>query len=166
MPLAGIRIVVKDNIHIKGTKVSQGNKAFYDTFPPQQQNAECIQRLLEQGAMIIGKAKMNSFGNWEEAVEYIDYQAPWNPRGDGYQSTGGSSSGCAAAVAAYDWVDAAIGTDSLSSLIHTTQLLARANVVFLAAWGSVTRPAQWCGVFGLRPSLGTVSTTGIEPFCQ
>lgn len=45
-------------------------------------------------------------------MEYVDYQAPWNPRGDQYQSTGGSSSGSAAAVAAYDLLDIAIGTDS------------------------------------------------------
>ncbi|KAJ4402242.1 hypothetical protein N0V85_005352 [Neurospora sp. IMI 360204] len=54
---------------------------------------------------------MNSFANWEEPIEYVDYQAPWNPRGDQYQSMGGSSSGSAAAVAAYDWLDIAIGTD-------------------------------------------------------
>ena len=33
------------------------------------------------------------------------------------------------------------------------------------AWGSVTRPALWCGYFGLRPTLGAVSPGGIEPFC-
>lgn len=55
---------------------------------------------------------MNSFGNWEEPTEYIDYQAPWNPRADKYQSPGGSSSGSAAAIASYDWLDIAIGTDS------------------------------------------------------
>lgn len=67
--------------------------------------------------VVAGKTKMNSFGNWEEPLEYIDYQAPWNPRGDRYQSPGGSSSGSAVAVAAYDWLDLAIGTDSELSLI-------------------------------------------------
>jgi hypothetical protein len=62
---------------------------------------------------------MNSFANWEEPLEYIDYQAPWNPRGDRYQSTGGSSSGSAAALAAYDWLDIAIGTDSMSFFLFT-----------------------------------------------
>ena len=61
-----------------------------------------------------GKTKMNSFANWEEPLEYVDYQAPWNPRADRYQSPGGSSSGSAAAIATYDWLDIAIGTDSES----------------------------------------------------
>lgn len=114
-PLAGLRVVIKDNIHLKGTKVSQGSRAFYDTYPPQQASAECVQRLLDKGVAIVGKTKMTSFANWEEPLEYIDYQAPWNPRGDRYQSPGGSSSGSAAAVGAYDWLDIAIGTDSRSS---------------------------------------------------
>ncbi|KAI9376777.1 amidase signature domain-containing protein [Aspergillus egyptiacus] len=113
-PLAGWRIAIKDNIHLKGIRTSVGNYVFSQIFPPQPKTAACIQRLVNQGAVIVGKTKMNSFGNWEEPLEYIDYQAPWNPRADGYQSTGGSSSGSAAAVAAYEWVDVAIGTDTSS----------------------------------------------------
>ncbi|KAJ4308100.1 hypothetical protein N0V84_012295 [Fusarium piperis] len=111
-PLAGLRIVIKDNIHLKGIKTSVGNRAFYDTYPPSDISAECIQKLIDLGVVISGKAKMNSFGNWEEPTEYTDYQAPWNPRADRYQSTGGSSSGSASAIASYDWLDIAIGTDS------------------------------------------------------
>lgn len=55
-----------------------------------------------QGADVLGKTKTSPFANWEEPIEHIDYQAPWNPRADGYQSPGGSSSGSAMAVAAYD----------------------------------------------------------------
>ncbi|KAJ5718895.1 uncharacterized protein N7483_009977 [Penicillium malachiteum] len=111
-PISGWRIVVKDNTHIKGIKSSVGNRAFYDTYGPQQETATCIQRLVEQGAVVLGKPKMTSFGNWEEPVEYVDYQAPWNARADGYQSPGGSSSGSASAISAYDRVDIALGTDS------------------------------------------------------
>ncbi|KAM6478094.1 amidase signature domain-containing protein [Trichoderma sp. SZMC 28011] len=145
LPLAGLRILIKDNIHLKGIKTSVGNRAFYDTYSPQQETAHCIQELVDKGVFIAGKTKMNSFGNWEEPIEYTDYQAPWNPRADGYQSTGGSSSGSAAAIAAYDWLDIAIGTDT---------------------WGSITRPAHWCGCFGLRPSIGSISTDGIVPYVQ
>lgn len=113
LPLAGFRIVIKDNIHLKGIKTSVGNRAFYDTYPPQQKSAQCIQELVDKGVFIAGKTKMTSFGNWEEPTEYTDYQAPWNPRADGYQSPGGSSSGSASAIAAYDWLDIAIGTDSM-----------------------------------------------------
>lgn len=110
--LGGLRILIKDNIDLKGIKTSAGNRAFYNTYPPSSESAPCIQSLVEKGVHVVGKAKMASFGNWEEPLEYIDYQAPWNPRGDGYQSTGGSSSGSAAAIASYDWLDIAIGTDS------------------------------------------------------
>ncbi|KAM4057223.1 amidase [Hirsutella rhossiliensis] len=144
-PLAGLRMVIKDNIHLRGIKTSAGNRAFYDTFPPCSETAECVQKLLDQGVSLVGKTKMNSFGIWEEPIEYVDYQAPWNPRADRYQSPGGSSSGSAAAIAAYDWLDIAIGTDT---------------------WGSVTRPAHWCGCFGLRPTLGALSPQGIVPYCQ
>jgi hypothetical protein len=110
--IAGWRVVVKDNIHMQGIKTSLGNRGFYDTYPPQPQTADCIQRLMDLGVVILGKAKMTSFANWEEPVEYIDYQAPWNDRADHYQSPGGSSSGSASAISAYNWLDIAIGTDS------------------------------------------------------
>ncbi|PNP47805.1 hypothetical protein THARTR1_10490 [Trichoderma harzianum] len=145
LPLAGLRILIKDNIHLKGIKTSVGNRAFYDTYPPRQKSAQCIQELVDKGAFIAGKTKLSSFGNWEEPTEYTDYQAPWNPRADGYQSPGGSSSGSASAIVAYGWLDIALGTDT---------------------WGSITRPAHWCGCFGLRPSIGSISTDGIEPYVQ
>jgi Asp-tRNA(Asn)/Glu-tRNA(Gln) amidotransferase A subunit family amidase len=119
-PFAGLRVVIKDNIDLRGIKTSAGNQAFYDTYPPKAETASCVQRLIDLGMVVVGKTKMNSFGNWEEPLEYIDYQCPWNPRGDGYQSPGGSSSGSAAAIASYDWLDIAIGTDSkLPSLLVT-----------------------------------------------
>ena len=115
-PLASLRIVVKDNIHLRGVKTSIGNRAFYDTYPPQQESAECIQILMDQGVVVVGKAKMDPLGIWEEPQEYVDYQAPWNPRADHYQSPGGSNSGSAAAIASYNWLDIAIGTDSESTV--------------------------------------------------
>lgn len=170
--LAGWRILVKDNINLQGTKTSQGNKAYYDTYGPCTKNAPCIQKLVDKGAVIVGKTKMNSFANWEEPIEYVDYQAPWNPRGDGYQSMGGSSSGSAAAVAAYDWLDIAIGTDSRCSISLSHERVVRGPETKnetnqgTTAWGSVTRPALWCGCFGLRPTQGAVCGDGIDPFCK
>lgn len=75
-PLAGIRIVVKDNIHLKGVKTSIGNKAFYDIYPQRHESATCIQNLIDKSVAVVGKTKINSFANWEEPIEYIDYQAP------------------------------------------------------------------------------------------
>lgn len=85
-PLAGLRVLVKDNIDLNGIKSSVGNYAFYKTFPPKAKSAHCVQKLVDNGAVIIGKTKLTSFGNWEEPMEYTDYQAPWNPRADGYHT--------------------------------------------------------------------------------
>ena len=113
-PLAGLRVLVKDNIHLKGIKTSVGNRAFYDTYPSPLASAPCVEDIVRNGALIAGKTKMTSFANWEEPLEHIDFQAPWNPRADQYQSPGGSSSGSAAAIATYKWLDIALGTDSKS----------------------------------------------------
>lgn len=112
-PLAGKRILIKDNIHLDGIKTSNGNRAFYETYDAKTQTATCIQDLIDKGAVVIGKTKMSSFENWEEPIQYTDYPAPWNPRADRYQSPGSSSSGSASAIAAYEWLDIAIGTDSM-----------------------------------------------------
>ncbi len=79
---------------------------------PCDKTAKSIQKLIDAGAEIVGKNKLSSFAAREAPTESVDYQAPFNPRGDGYQYPAGSSSGSAAAVASYDWLDFAIGTDS------------------------------------------------------
>jgi len=111
-PLSGVRIAVKDIFQIEGIRLSVCNKAYYDFYPRSSQTASCIKILEEAGATIVGTTKLASFAATEEAVQCIDFQAPWNPRGDGYQSPAGSSSGSGAAVAAYPWLDIAIGSDS------------------------------------------------------
>lgn len=63
VPLAGIRIVVKDNIHLKGVKTSNGNQAFYDIYPKRRESATCIQSLIDKGAVVVGKTKMSSFAS-------------------------------------------------------------------------------------------------------
>lgn len=109
-------MAVKDNFHLQGWRTSLSNQAYHDTYPPQEKTAVCIQRLVDLGALIVGKTKLTSFCVWEEPVESIDYPAPWNARADGYQSPGGSSSGSGAAIGAYEWLDIAIGTDSKFNL--------------------------------------------------
>ena len=66
--------------------------------------------------------------------------APFNPRGDSYQSPSSSSTGSAVASAAYPWLDFTIGTDT---------------------GGSIRHPAGVCGTYGLRASTSVISTTGI-----
>jgi Asp-tRNA(Asn)/Glu-tRNA(Gln) amidotransferase A subunit family amidase len=75
-------------------------------------------------------------------MEATDYHAPFNPRGDGYQSPAGSSSGSAAAIAAYDWLDFTIAEDTT---------------------GSGRRPAAANGCFQYRPTHDLVDLTGMRP---
>lgn len=110
--LAGWRIAVKDNFALAGIRMTLGSKAYYQLYPPRDKNAACLDVLLREGAAIVGTTKLASFAATEEPIECIDYEAPWNPRGDGYQSPAGSSSGSGAAIAAYDWLDIGIGSDS------------------------------------------------------
>lgn len=106
------RVAVKDAFDLRGVKTSLCSKAYHSLSPPATSNAAAIADLIERGVQVLGKTKLSSFLSREEPSEAVDYQTAWNPRGDGYQGPGGSSSGSAAAVAAYDWLDIGIGTDS------------------------------------------------------
>ncbi len=68
--------------------------------------------MLNAGAHIVGKAHLSSFAMMEHPTQSVNYQAPFNPRGDGYLITRGSSGGSAAAVAAYEWIDISVCSDS------------------------------------------------------
>ena len=114
--LAGLRVVVIDNLTMAGMRLSLCNQAYYVATPPQETTAVCIETLIDNGAMVLGRTKMSSVWSWEEPIECVDYQAPWNPRADGYQSPGVGSTGSGAAIAAYDWLDIAIGSDSENTL--------------------------------------------------
>ncbi|KAJ5753679.1 uncharacterized protein N7511_007832 [Penicillium nucicola] len=139
-PLQGMRIAVKDNFHVKGMKTSLGNRAHYETYSVQDSTAEAVLRLLEAGVHIVGKVHLRSFAMMEHPMQSIDYQAPFNPRGDGYLITGGSSGASAAAVATYDWLDFSICSDTT---------------------GSARIPALQAGVFGFRPSSNSISGEGL-----
>lgn len=99
---------------MKGLRNTMENAAFYDIDEPATATSSIIQTLMDGGASIIGMSKLSSFAGREEPSESVDYQLPFNPRGEGYQSPAGSSNGAAVAVASYDWVDVGIGTDSES----------------------------------------------------
>lgn len=60
-PLEGLRVGVKDIIDIKGTRTSNGNRAWFELYEPVEENAEAIQKLIELGAAIVGKTKTGSF---------------------------------------------------------------------------------------------------------
>ena len=156
-PFQGYRIVVKDCFDVRGIRTSIGSRAYLDLYPPASSTALCLQSLVDGGAEILGKTKLSMFLSREEPSESVDFQTAWNPRGDGYQGPGGSSNGSAVAVVAYDWVDIGIGSDSKRLLIATVYN----NCSHFEAIGSIRRPAQCCGCFGLRPSSGALSQDGL-----
>ena len=157
LPLAATRIVVKDMFDIAGLRTSVGNRNYFDLYPPCTKTASAIQRLIDAGAEILGKSKLSSFAAREEPTESVDYQAPFNPRGDGYQSPAGSSSGSGAAVSSYDWLDFAIGSDSESQI---KPLGFTDPYLMNSATGSGRRPALCNGCFSLRPTKTALSLEG------
>ncbi|KAK4201353.1 putative amidotransferase subunit A [Triangularia verruculosa] len=143
-PYAGLRLAIKDNIDLKGLKTGASSRAYTSLYPPRKHSAEIVQRLIELGFVIVGKVKTTQFADSEwPTSDWVDYHAPFNPRGDGHLTTSGSSAGSAAAVASYPWLDFALGTDSL---------------------GSIRAPAAAQGIFGMRSSLGAASFQGIIPY--
>jgi len=110
-----LRVVVKDLFRIKGLKTSLNNRAYYDLSTPADSTSAVIELLARDGAHILGMTKLSHMIAREEPLDAVDFHTAFNPRGDGYQSPAGSSSGSAAAVAAYDWIDCGIGTDTSGS---------------------------------------------------
>ena len=142
-PLAGMRLAVKDIYDVKGLRTGCGNRAFWQLYPPKTRTAPSIQRLLDGGMVLVGKTKTSQFANGEAATaDWVDLHAPYNPRGDGYQDGSSSSTGSGTAVAAYPWLDIAVGTDT---------------------GGSMRGPAGVNGVFGNRPSHGAVALDDVMP---
>lgn len=141
-PLAGLRIGIKDIYHIKGLKTGAGSRAYYELYPAANVTAPLVQKLIDAGAIVIGKLKTTQFAAPENAQDAVDYQAPFNPRGGGYQQVGSSSSGPGSAVASYEWVDLALGSDT---------------------GGSIRVPAEDNGLFGNRPTHGLGDLTDVVP---
>lgn len=142
-PLAGMRFAVKDIYDVQGLRTGCGSRAYWALYPPRTQTAPAVQRLLDSGLVLVGKTKSSQFANGEVATDdWVDLHAPYNPRGDGYQDGSSSSTGSGTAMAAYPWLDFAIGSDT---------------------GGSMRGPAGANGVFGNRPSHGAVSLDDVMP---
>ncbi|XXG95592.1 hypothetical protein Hte_001860 [Hypoxylon texense] len=112
-PFHGYRLAVKDIMDLEGLKTTGGSRAYAELYGVRRESADIIKKLVDLGFVIVGKVKTTQFADSEwPTCDYIDYHGPFNPRGDGYLSPSGSSSGSASAVAAYEWLDYALGTDS------------------------------------------------------
>lgn len=136
-PLHGIPIGLKDLIDTAGVRTTCGSALFADRVPTE--DAEVVQRLKRAGAVLLGKQNLQEFayGGTSASSHFGPVHNPWNPN----HIAGGSSGGSAAAVAA-GMCFAAIGSDT---------------------GGSIREPAAFCGIVGLKPTYGRVSTRGVFP---
>jgi amidase len=131
-PLHGVPVAVKEEIDVTGQLTTFGGRG---NSTPAGADAELVRRLRDAGAVVVGKTAMSEFGQWPftESVAHGITRNPW----DVTRSTGGSSGGAAAAVAA-GLVPVGIGGDG---------------------GGSIRIPAACCGLFGLKPQRGRVSSS-------
>lgn len=142
-PLNGLRVALKDNFHLDGTYTTLGSRAYTELYGTQNTTAQFVKTLIDQGAQIVGKTKLSAFATAEVPPEKtIDYLAPFNPRGDGYQGPSGSSSGAGSSIASYDWLDVSLGTDTS---------------------GSIRMPAASYGLWGMKTSHDSFDLTGVVP---
>ena len=130
-PLHGVPVALKDlDSFIEGMPCTYGSKPFADAVP--ERTAVIVQRLLDAGAIVVGSTNTPEFGHKGDTTNPL-FGATGNPF-DPSKTTGGSSGGSAAAVAA-GMVPIALGSD---------------------AGGSIRIPASACGVYGLKPTVGLV----------
>ena len=133
--LAGKRIAIKDNVQVAGVPLRNGSPLFVGFVS--SIDATVVKRILEEGGEIVGKSTCENL--CVSGGSHTSYPQPVrNPRNPEYMA-GGSSSGSAALLAAGQ-VDMAIGGDQ---------------------GGSIRIPSSWCGVYGIKPTIGLVPYTGI-----
>jgi amidase len=136
-PLAGRRVAVKDNVAVAGLPMMNGSATVEGYVP--RRDATVVARLLAAGATIAGKAVCEElcFDGGSHTAKTGPVRNPWNLA----KTTGGSSSGSAALVAAGE-ADMAIGGDQA---------------------GSIRIPSSFCGTVGHKPTYGLVPYTGAFP---
>jgi aspartyl-tRNA(Asn)/glutamyl-tRNA(Gln) amidotransferase subunit A len=138
-PLHGIPVALKDLIELEGRVTTGGSAVWRER--RSSHTATLAKKLIAAGMIVIGKTHTVefAFGGWGTNQHM---GTPWNPWDANTQRTpGGSSSGSGVAVAAR-MVPCAIGTDT---------------------GGSVRVPAAWCGITGLKTTIGRISTYGVLP---
>jgi allophanate hydrolase len=139
LPLFGIPFAVKDNIDAAGLPTTAACPAY--AYTPAR-HATCVQRLVDAGALLIGKTNLDQFATGLVGMR-SPYGVPRNPVAPAYVP-GGSSSGSAVAVSA-GLVAFALGTDTA---------------------GSGRVPAGFNNIVGLKPTRGLISAAGVVPACR
>jgi amidase len=139
LPGAGPRVAVKDLLDLVGTPTTAGSLVRARLAEPAAQDAACLAGFRAADAAIVGKANLHELAAGGTGINR-HFGTPTNPY-DPSCIPGGSSSGSAVALADGE-VDVAIGTDTA---------------------GSIRTPAACCGVVGLKPTWGRISTDGVWP---
>lgn len=132
--LLGIPFAIKDSFMAIGTPTTAGDKYLEKTMS--EYNATVVEKLLDEGAILIGKTNMDSWG-FGSSTENSSYGVTRNPFNK--ECVAGGSSGGSAAAVALDMCAFAIGEDT---------------------GGSIRNPASYCGVYGLKPTFGRISRYG------
>lgn len=136
--LSSLTFAVKELYDVKGFVTGAGNPHWKNTHPAARATAPAVEILLNEGATLIGKAISDEMA-FSLDGENVHYGTPLNTKCPD-RIPGGSSSGSASAVAG-GLVDFALGTDTA---------------------GSMRIPASYCGIYGFRPTHGTVSLRGVH----
>ena len=137
-PLLGVPMTIKESFNVAGLHTTWGNPAFKDYVA--DWDATVVQRLRHAGAVVVGKSNVHfMLADFAQTANEL-YGATNNPW-DTNRTPGGSTGGGAAAVAA-----------GMSFLEYGSDLV-----------GSIRIPASFCGVYGIRPSMGIVPLRGFQP---
>ncbi len=134
----GLPVIVKDNIDVKGMPTTNGASGLLDSYP--YENAQAVQKLIDNGAIVIAKANMDEFAF--NAIythsSFGDTYNAYNTLYSSYGSSGGSAVSVASNLAVF-----ALGTDTGSS---------------------VRVPSSANGVVGIRPTFDLINTDGVIKF--
>lgn len=139
LPLYGIPFAVKDNIDVAGLPTTAGCPEY--SYVPET-HAAVVQKLLDAGALLIGKTNLDQF-----ATGLVGVRSPYGAVRNAYNPeyiSGGSSSGSAVALA-LEMVSFSLGTDTA---------------------GSGRIPAGFNNLVGLKPTTGAINTSGVVPACK